>query len=61
MFLGVKGKTVDKQAIRQQPFLKHMPDKLPSSQEKFKQEEKKENLAKRKDNLQKAQIKRRDT
>lgn len=51
---------LDQAAIKKQPYLKHMPDRLPSSMARLEREEKKERLIQRKENLAKAQAKRRD-
>ncbi|MCB0444905.1 MAG: hypothetical protein KDC68_04485 [Gelidibacter sp.] len=54
-------KKMDQDAIKHRPYLKHMPDRLPSSMERLKQSERKERLIQRKENLAKAQQKRRET
>ena len=52
---------LDQAAIRKQPYLQHMPERLPSSMVRLEQEEKKERLLKRRENLDRAKQKRRDS
>lgn len=53
-------KKLDQAAIQKQPYLKHMPDRLPSQAVKLEQGERKERIIQRKENLAKAQQKRKD-
>ena len=51
---------LDNAAIKKSPYLKHMPERLPSSMKRLESAEKKERLLQRRDRLEKAQIKRRN-
>ena len=51
---------LDNAAIKKSPYLKHMPERLPSSIKRLESAEKKERLLQRRDRLEKAQIKRRN-
>lgn len=51
----------DQKAIRRSPYLKHMPERLPSSLARLEQEEKKQRLITRRENLEKIKEKRRSS